>query len=149
MATSTYSEAVHAALRAACNVAHPLVTYPANVMTVDTTAMNFVLPDTVLVFSDETTFDRSERNRSNPRLPRERINAIWIVEMGFNKEVNFDALENNLMTQPPRIARDPASGILQQVTLELLDVTYVHPVRGQPSQGSKVRLRFNALHKRV
>lgn len=143
----TYGPAIHAALRTACNVTCLYVTYPSNVMTI--AAMTGEAPKSILIFQEESGFERSARNRMDPRLPRERVTSTWVVDMAFDKEVSLEALEEALMASPPRIARGAASGVTQQVTLELLGASYVHPVRGQPAQGTRARFRFNANHKRV
>lgn len=142
----TYGESIHAALRAALNVDFPVVTYPSHVMTVGAT---MVKPATLLIYQDEATFDRAVLNRTNSALPRERTGSTWVVDLKFERDVSTEAVENALMASPPRIARGSAPGIEQQVTLELLGASYVHPVQGQPAKGSQVRLRFNANYKRI
>ncbi len=75
---------------------------------------------------------------------REVIGWVWRLQIQFNAAVSTEEFEAELLTNIPRIPRDPTNGLDRQVDLLLEEAEYQNPVTQQPAQGTRVTYRFTA-----
>lgn len=72
------------------------------------------------------------------------VRWLWLLILRFEQEVIAEEFEQALQDAPicvPRIDNGPTS---RQAILYLVDCDYKHPPRGNPSNGSEIRYRFEA-----
>ncbi len=79
--------------------------------------------------------------RHGRRQIRERENWRWEAQVKFKSEVTSYVAEEAWSLKPLVL---PRSGSLRQVTLELVNATYEHPVRQEPHNGSRITFTFEA-----
>jgi hypothetical protein len=102
-----------------------------------------LLPATVLAWQDAQNFGEATRNRRDGSL-RERVSWSWKLEIKFDRPVSMVEFEDAVLQSTPRVLRDLANGVDQQVNLLLEDAEYENPVTQQPSRGTKATYRFTA-----
>lgn len=100
-----------------------------------------IAPKTVLVNETAASFDIPMQFRRYAR--RERSGWTWQLYLAFDKEVIIEAFEKELIEQAIILPYDKENK-LQQVTLELVDSEYTHPVKREPASGTQVTLTFHA-----
>lgn len=96
---------------------------------------------TILVRSQQVGFVEARSRRCGGRL-QERTAWIWVALVHFDRQVNLDLFEEELMRGPLRIPRDDE--LDQQIDISLLDANYEHPPEKQSSFGTRVTYRFQA-----
>lgn len=129
----------------AAGVDFPVVTHsvvPAG--SESTTTMTVVNPVTVLAWQERQLFDEPVRYRRDGR-KRERTEWIWRLRLDFNRPVNLEDFEEDILSNGVRVARDLLAGIPYQIDLLLEEGEYTTPVTQQGSKGTSVTYRFVAL----
>ena len=136
----SYSDPIHAAMlaRVAATTFYAVTYNAAHVRTTSSTVL--VSPGSVFFQPETASFDLPAENRR--KYERERVDWIWILDLGFSKRVDLEAFESSLVDDPLVIPR--AAGRDRLVILELQDVTYEVPPLGQNASGTRARLRLTA-----
>lgn len=108
-----------------------------------TEATKCVMPAAVVAWPESAVFgDPPLHRRTSDR--REVIGWIWRLQIQFNNNVSLEEFEASLLTNIPRIPRDPSKGLDRQVDLLLEEAEYQNPVTQQQAQGTRVTFRFTA-----
>ena len=97
-----------------------------------------ISPKTVLAYEESSDFDNAIRHRRSRK--QERTNWRWILFLEFNREVTFEQFEEDFCNSPLLIERTSNS---RQITFNLVDARYEHPVRNQPAKGSIALFTFD------
>lgn len=76
--------------------------------------------------------------------------TTWSFEalVTFDVEVTLEYFERSVCSQPPTVSRNDEAGD-PQVRLVLLRTSPIHPVQQQSSNGTQVRLAFEAILERI
>jgi hypothetical protein len=102
-----------------------------------------VRPSGAIAWEESAVFgDPVRHRRTSDR--RELLGWIWRLQIKFNAAVSLEEFQNSLLTNIPRVPRNPAIGLDRQVDLLLEDAEYQTPVTQQPAQGTIVTYRFTA-----
>ncbi len=96
---------------------------------------------TILVRSQQVGFRESRTRKCGGRL-QERTAWIWVGIVHFDRQVNLDSFEEDLMRDPIRIPRDDE--LDQQIDISFVDAVYEHPPEKESSYGTRVTYRFQA-----
>ena len=100
-----------------------------------------IVPRSVIVGEQGSSFGEPIRNRRTPRL--ERRSWRWAVVCMFTQDVTAEATAKRLIATNILLPRDTVND-LEQVTLKLLDADLFHPPQQNPSSGTQVTLTFEA-----
>lgn len=101
-----------------------------------------VAPSSAIANEVSASFSQAVRNRM--RDMRERTEWQFQLLIGFDQEVVCEAFERALTDNPVKLLRDPNNSLKQQVTLELRDAEYRHPVQQEGRTGTFVTYTFEA-----
>lgn len=113
------------------------VTHAGRTMTIGSTS---VKPKTVLAWEDSSSFDVAIRHRRTRK--QERIRWTWKLFLEFNREVTLEKFEEGFCNAPTLLPRTTDT---QQITFNLMDAEYEHPVRNQPVKGSQAIYTFEVI----
>ncbi len=102
-----------------------------------------VQPKSVEVNELKGSFQTEHRHGMDLILDRSRW--LWLMILRFDQEVVAELFERSLEDEPVMVCRDPADPTSRQARLSRVDCDYVHPPRGNPSNGTELRYRFEAV----
>jgi hypothetical protein len=100
-----------------------------------------VSPKTISINEVTSDFDTPVNFRRYAR--RERSNWTWQLFLAFDKEVIVERFEKEIIANALILPYDKTHN-LQQVTLNLVDVEYTHPVKREPAAGTQASFTFQA-----
>ena len=83
-------------------------------------------------------------HRHGRELILDRSRWLWLMIVRFDQEVVAELFERALEDAPVVVCRDPADPASRQARLSRVDCDYDHPPRGNPSNGTELRYRFEA-----
>lgn len=81
--------------------------------------------------------------RRSERLDRSSWN--FELDLRFDQEVLLEKFEQSLMDTPIVLARDPANGLDDQITLKLRNSVVTQPIQQEVITGTKVVYAFEAV----
>lgn len=96
---------------------------------------------TILVRPQQVGFEDSS-NKSCGGPLQQRVSWIWVALVHFDRQVNLDGFEEDMLRNPIRIFRDEE--LDQQIDVSLLDAAYEHPPETGSAHGNRVTYRFEA-----
>lgn len=132
---STQKERIHNALVAvAAEGTFYLTTYTPDLLMEQG---NTVAPASVRANEVAGSFQEAPRNRRAAM--QDRRTWRWKLYLGFHQEVTCEAFENELMSAPMWL---PATELLRQARILLVDVTYTHPQQHGAAAGTSAVYTF-------
>lgn len=141
MADSPYAPLVHAALLArVAESKFPLVTYNNHGQEMELGEHR--PPGTARTNEIAARWFPAAVNHLTKR-QRERQVWRWELILQFDRQVNLEAFEDSLGTDPPRVLRDDEHD--RQIELRLDSVSYVHPPQNQPTNGTRATYTFDVV----
>lgn len=100
----------------------------------------------VSVKANETGSSFEEDRRHGSSMRRRRRSWDWTVVAKFNQEVAVDAAEKVWLESPPILAR--TSDFPDQLRVDFLNSSYMHPTTKQPHAGSLIEFNFEIRQSR-
>jgi hypothetical protein len=112
------------------------VYYDSDLKTMAISSLSDAVPPASIAANEvSAVFGEAIRNRRQWIM--ERQSWRWLAIVKFNREVTCEVFEDVILNNPILLAADKSTN-RRQIQWYLVDVSYIHPPRQQPSSGTQV-----------